>query len=100
MEWGRGVGTLRLGDTLYSSRENGRISENATRAPTGGEAAKESSVSTSSFIFINTCKFQEPFNLQARRAELATLLEASFRCTGVMLRMTEGASLNLKGISA
>lgn len=34
-----GGGTLEFGDTLYLSRENGRISENATRAPTGGEAA-------------------------------------------------------------
>lgn len=37
-----GGGTVGFGGTLFRSRENGLISENATRAPTGGEAAKES----------------------------------------------------------
>lgn len=33
---------------------------------------------TSSFIFINTCKFQEPLSTQGRGAESVILLEASF----------------------
>lgn len=78
-----------LASPLYPSRENGRISENATRAPTGGEAAKESQP-TSSFIFINTCKFQEPFSIQGHPVEPTALLEASFLGTGGSLQMPWG----------
>lgn len=80
-------GTLGFGDTL--SRENGRISENATRAPTGG-GSQGILASTSSFIFINTCKFQEPFIIQGLRAEPTTPVEVSFPHRGGSVQMPEG----------
>lgn len=68
-----------------------------THGRTGGQGI---SASASSFIFINTCKFQEPFSIQGRGAESATLVEASFPRQGGSLQMPEGVSLNPKGISA
>lgn len=54
--------------------------------------------SVSSFIFINTCKFQEPFNIQGRRA--------GNPCGGFIpahrgvVAMPEGGTLMVKHISA
>lgn len=44
-----------------------------THGRSGGQGI---SASTSSFIFINTCKLQEPFNVQGRGAEPTALLAA------------------------
>lgn len=96
--WGETIwrgGTLRTWrHPIFEPGEWARFRERheGTHGRRGGQGI---SASTSSFIFINTCKFQEPFNLQRHGTEPRTPLEASFRRPGGSLQTPSGVTLNV-----
>lgn len=69
------------------------------RGTHGWRGGQGISAPTSSFIFINTCKFQEPFNMQGHPVEPTAQLQGSFRCARGSLPGAGGGTKGLRDFS-